>query len=209
MPNSAQAAYDIRWPAELENLLSLISGAAFGGCAIVLTGAGSTFGPRLASTDHSGASVSHVRAAASRIDPKVSELAWLIEQLPVPLVSAVNGEATGYACLAALMSDAAIASDGAYFVHPYRSTGAVAGVSLTASLAIRLGKARAMEFIALGKGLPASTAAEWGLIEATVTSDELLQTAIRRAMNLAQDPGRLAGIRQRSGVSTFREAGSS
>ena len=95
---------------ELEHWLARAASGSFNSGSFVLTGFGSS-----ASEEESAGSLEHY-LSPSAVDPKVSELAWLIDSLPGPLVSAVDGLATGYACLMALMSDAAIASNDAAFV---------------------------------------------------------------------------------------------
>jgi hypothetical protein len=141
---------------ELDHWQSRAASGSLNSRAFVLTGFGST-----ATEEESAASLDHY-LSPSAIDPRVSVLAWPIDRLPGPLVSAVDGLATGYARLTALMSDATIASNNAAFLHPYRSTGAVAGLGLTNSLASRLGRLRTVEFVALGKPLPAEQAADGG-----------------------------------------------
>jgi 2-(1,2-epoxy-1,2-dihydrophenyl)acetyl-CoA isomerase len=207
MQDSPNPSHELAWPAELERALALPSGMSSDCRAVVLTGLGATFGPKSVSNDEKLAITPEGSTQSSRIDPKVAELAWLIDELPVPLVAAVNGAATGYACLAALMSDAIVASVDAHFVHPFRSTGAVSDASLTTSLAARLGLARSMEFIALGRGLSAETALEWGLVETIVTPVALLEKAVERSIALAKNPSDLRRIRQLTGVALFRDIG--
>jgi enoyl-CoA hydratase/carnithine racemase len=106
-----------------------------------------------------------------------------------------------------LMSDAALASYGASFLHPYRSTGAVAGLGLTRSLASRLGPQRTVEFIALGRPLPADQAEKWGLVESVASEGEVVSRAVKRALALSQQPFDLRKIRQTTGASLFRDFG--
>src|ERR1700727_117307 len=83
---------------ELEHWLARAGSGSFNSRAFVLTGFASAI-----SEEEGAASLEHY-LSPSAVDPKVSELAWLIDSLPGPLVSAVDGTATGYACLIALMS---------------------------------------------------------------------------------------------------------
>ncbi|MBL8550781.1 MAG: enoyl-CoA hydratase/isomerase [Hyphomonadaceae bacterium] len=178
---------------ELRETLGRVAGEAR---AIVLTGAGRGFS--------SGANLS-----PSRIDTSAGELdvgaaldlvyhplLQTVRDLPVPLVTAVNGAAAGIGCSLALMGDIILAADSAYFLQAFRRIGLVPDGGSTWLLPRMIGRARAMEMMLLGEKLLAPKALEWGLINRCVADADLLPAAAAMAKELAQGPKSLALIRK-------------
>jgi len=159
--------------------------------AVVLTGAGKAFCV--------GADLSTMRPPAdgqtlgdqtaewmqSMSNPLIEEL----RSLPVPVVCAVNGPAAGAGVGLALACDIVIAARGAYFYLPFLpKLGIVPDLGCTWFIPRRMGPARAMGMALLDEKLSAETAAQWGLIWASVEDDLLLLEAQKIAQRLARLP---------------------
>ncbi|MBL8544001.1 MAG: enoyl-CoA hydratase/isomerase [Hyphomonadaceae bacterium] len=120
----------------------------------------------------------------------------LMRNLPIPLVTAVNGVAAGVGCSFALMGDLIVAGESAYFLQAFRRIGLVPDGSATYQLPRMIGRARAMELMLLGEKLPAAKALEWGLINRCVPDDQVLATARTLALELANGPASIGMIRK-------------
>jgi 2-(1,2-epoxy-1,2-dihydrophenyl)acetyl-CoA isomerase len=128
-----------------------------------------------------------------RHNPFVTQL----RNLPIPLITAVNGAAAGVGCSYALMGDIIVAAESAYFLQAFRRIGLVPDGSATYHLPRMVGRARAMEMMLLGERLPAKTALEWGLINRCVPDGELMSTAKALASELANGPTKTLGMIRR------------
>jgi 2-(1,2-epoxy-1,2-dihydrophenyl)acetyl-CoA isomerase len=167
--------------------------------AIVLTGEGRGFcsganltsvGPRTATTPGQPA------GAGDALKTVYNPLITLIRDLPIPIVTAVNGAAAGVGCSFALMGDLIVAGESAYFLQAFRRIGLVPDGGSTYLLPRMIGRARAMEMTLLGERLPAAKALEWGLINRCVPDAELMPTALGLAQELARGPKSLSLIRR-------------
>jgi 2-(1,2-epoxy-1,2-dihydrophenyl)acetyl-CoA isomerase len=123
-------------------------------------------------------------------------LVQFIRDLPVPLVTAVNGAAAGIGCSFALMGDLIVAGESAYFLQAFRRIGLSPDGGSTYLLPRMIGRARAMEMTLLGERLPAAKALDWGLINRCVPDAELMSTALELAHELARGPKSLSLIRR-------------
>jgi 2-(1,2-epoxy-1,2-dihydrophenyl)acetyl-CoA isomerase len=167
--------------------------------AIVLTGEGRGFcsganltsvGPRTATTPGRPA------GAGDALKTVYNPLITLIRDLPIPIVTAVNGAAAGVGCSFALMGDLIVAGESAYFLQAFRRIGLIPDGGSTYLLPRMIGRARAMEMTLLGERLPAAKALEWGLINRCVPDAELMPTALGLAQELARGPKSLSLIRR-------------
>jgi 2-(1,2-epoxy-1,2-dihydrophenyl)acetyl-CoA isomerase len=123
-------------------------------------------------------------------------LVTYIREMPVPLVTAINGAAAGVGCSLALLGDLIVAAESAYFLQAFRRIGLVPDGGSTYLLPRMIGKARAMEMILLGDRVPAAQALSWGLVNRVVPDDELMPTAMTLAQALATGPASLGLSRQ-------------
>jgi 2-(1,2-epoxy-1,2-dihydrophenyl)acetyl-CoA isomerase len=176
-------------------------GQAFGAHAraVVLTGEGRAFcsGANLAAGPGGGATDADGRPDAGRALQRVyNPLLTLMRELPIPIVTAVNGAAAGIGCSFALMGDMIVASESAYFLQAFRRIGLVPDGGSTWLLPRLIGKARAMEMALMGDRVPAKTALEWGLINRCTLDDQLMPTALEIARTLAEGPASLGMIRR-------------
>lgn len=138
--------------------------------ALVFTGAGKAF---VAGADISKMpSMSPEDAKAFSI--KGSQLFRRIEQLPIPVVAAVNGFALGGGCELMLSCDFAIASTHAKFGQPEVNLGIIAGFGGTQRLARKIPYGMAMEILMNAEIIDAQEAVRIGLVNRVVEPETLL-----------------------------------
>ena len=112
-----------------------------------------------------------------------------LQQLPVPVVCAINGAAAGAGVGLALAGDVALAARSAYFYLPFLPRlGIVPDLGTTWFIERRLGRARALGLSLLGDRLGAQQAADWGLVWACVDDEALREQALAAAARLARLP---------------------
>ncbi|MDF2635139.1 MAG: 3-hydroxybutyryl-CoA dehydratase [Pelosinus sp.] len=100
-----------------------------------------------------------------------------IEDLPKPVIAAVNGYALGGGCELAMACDIRIASEKAKFGQPEVSLGIPPGFGGTQRLARLVGKGRAKELLFTGDMIDAAEAYRIGLANQVVTPEELMDKA--------------------------------
>lgn len=101
-----------------------------------------------------------------------------IENSPKPVVAAVNGFALGGGCELAMACHFRIASENAKFGQPEVNLGLIPGYGGTQRLVQLIGKGRAIEMLITGNMIDANTALQFGLVNAVVPQEELLNKAI-------------------------------
>lgn len=134
--------------------------------------------------------------AGSALETVYNPLVTYIREMPVPLVTAVNGAAAGVGCSLALLGDLIIAAESAYFLQAFRRIGLVPDGGSTYLLPRMIGRARAMEMALLGERVTADQALEWGMINRVVPDPDLMPTAKGLARALAGGPASLGLSRQ-------------
>ena len=117
----------------------------------------------------------------SRLGHRVMES---FEDLPIPVIAAVNGFALGGGLELALACDLIIASDKARFGQPEINLGLIPGFGGTQRLPHRIGHNKARELIMTGEMFDAKTALDWGLANQVVAPGELMDTARKLAEKL-------------------------
>ncbi len=100
-----------------------------------------------------------------------------IENLPQPVIAAVNGYALGGGCELAMSCDIRIASEKAKFGQPEVLLGVVAAFAGTQRLPRLVGKGRAKELLFTGDQIDAAEAYRIGLVNKVVPDSELLTAA--------------------------------
>lgn len=183
-----------------QELTSAIKRAAREARAIILTGEGRGFcsganlgggGPAARTTDD-GEPLDAGAALETVYNPLVSA----IRDLPIPIVTAVNGAAAGVGCSFALLGDLIVAAESAYFLQAFRRIGLVPDGGSTYLLPRAIGRARAMEMMLLGDKIPAAKALEWGMVNRVVPDGELMTAARALAGELANGPKAIGMIRR-------------
>lgn len=102
-----------------------------------------------------------------------------------PVIAAVNGFALGGGCELAMMCDMIIASDKAKFGQPEIKLGVTPGMGGSVRLTKAVGKAKAMDLVLTGRMIDAEEADRIGLVSRVVPHDQLLETAIGAATEIA------------------------
>jgi len=110
-----------------------------------------------------------------------------IENIPQPVIAAVNGAAIGYGCKIAIVSDITIASENAKFCLPGTSFGAVHVIMLGRALNV-LGRKRLANMLLTGEMIDAHQAERYGIVNKVVPQDQLMATAEKLANKIASFP---------------------
>jgi len=170
--------------------------------AVVITGEGRGFSsganlsaPRTVDATQGGPDP---RDAGAALESTYNPLVSAVRDLPIPVVTAVNGPAAGVGCSVALLGDIIIAAESAYFLQAFRRIGLVPDGGSSYILPRMIGRARAMEMMLLGEKVSAKTALEWGMVNRCVPDGELMATAMGFAKQLAEGPAALALIRKQA-----------
>lgn len=100
-----------------------------------------------------------------------------IENLPQPVIAAVNGFALGGGCELAMACDIRIASERAKFGQPEVSLGITPGFAGTQRLARLVGRGIAKELLFTGDMIDAAEAYRIGLANRVVPAEQLMDTA--------------------------------
>lgn len=111
-----------------------------------------------------------------------------IENLPVPVIAAVNGYALGGGLELALVCTIRICSENAQFGAPEVKLGIIPGDGGTQRLPRLVGLGRAMEMILTGDFIDAQEAYRIGLANRVVPPGELIDTARELARKIASRP---------------------
>ena len=97
-----------------------------------------------------------------------------LQDLPIPVIGAVNGFALGGGCEVAIACDFIYASENAMFGLPEINLGIIPGFGGTQRLPRLVGKNRAKEMIFTGKMISAAEAQAMGLVNKVCAQDQLM-----------------------------------
>jgi 2-(1,2-epoxy-1,2-dihydrophenyl)acetyl-CoA isomerase len=157
--------------------------------AVMITGAGRGFS--------SGADLREHRSdqeGAPDLGERLGELynpsILAVREMGKPVLASVNGAAAGIGCALALACDLIIAGESAFFLLAFVNIGLVPDGGATATVAARVGAARAAEMAMLGERITAPQALDWGLINRVVADDELESASAELLGRLAGGPTR-------------------
>lgn len=112
----------------------------------------------------------------------------LIRNLLKPVVCAVNGVAAGAGANIAFACDIVLAAESAKFIQAFSKIGLVPDAGGSWSLPRIIGEPRAKALALTAEPLPATTAADWGLIWKALPDDQLMTEATALAQRLAAGP---------------------
>ena len=104
---------------------------------------------------------------------------------PVPVIAAVHGAAMGGGCEMTLACDFAYAAEGARFGLPEAGLGILPGLGGTQLLTRAVGPRRAIEVLTTAAPFTADQALAWGLVNGVVPADQLLETVLAVAAQIA------------------------
>ncbi len=164
---------------------------------VLLTGAGRGFcaGQDLASVPLDAATALDL---GDTVRAQYNPIIRAIRGLEKPVVCAVNGVAAGAGANIALACDLVIAAAESSFIQSFCKIGLIPDSGGTWLLPHLVGMARASALMLLGDKLPATTAAEWGMIYQVVPGAELRERAMTLATQLATQPTRGLGLTKRA-----------
>ena len=165
-----------------------IIAAGDGARALLITGEGRAFCSGADLAANAASDVPPAERTRNSLTNHYNPAMLALADLPIPIVSAVNGVAAGIGCSLALAADFAIAGESAYFLLAFVNIGLVPDGGATWWISRSIGSARAMEMMMLGERIPAAKAAEWGLIYKAVPDAALMEEARALAMRLANGP---------------------
>ena len=151
---------------------------------VILTGAGRAFaagGDLAAMKDWTVLEAREFSFEANRVFSR-------LENLPQPVIAAVNGVALGGGCELALSCDIRLASDQAKLGQPEVNFGITPAAGGTQRLQRVVGMPKAMELIWTGRVLEAGEALEIGLVNQVVPHGELMGAAFNLARIIAAKP---------------------
>ena len=113
-----------------------------------------------------------------------TELMMKIQSIPQPVIAEVQGTATAAGCQLVATCDLAVASEKAMFGTPGVKIGLFCTTPMVA-LSRAVGRKRALQMLLSGEVINATTAADWGLVNAVVPSEALAQETRKLAEKVA------------------------
>jgi len=153
--------------------------------ALILTGAGEK--AFVAGADIAAMSKMSV-VEAKEMARLGQRLTSALEDLPLPVIAAVNGFALGGGMELVMACDLVVASEKARFGQPEINLGIIPGFGGTQRLARTIGAPRARLMIYGGDMIDAETARQWGLVNRVVKPEALLAEATKLAAALVAKP---------------------
>jgi len=123
-----------------------------------------------------------------RVSRERQEIFSRIENLPVPVIAAVNGYALGGGLELALACNIRVCSEKAQFGAPEVKLGIIPGDGGTQRLPRLVGLGRGMEMVITGDFIDAQEAYRIGLVNKVVPPEELMKVAIELAQKIASRP---------------------
>ena len=154
--------------------------------AIVVTGAGRGFCAGLDADALAGV------ASGTPVSSRPRRPQTFPMQIPKPIVAAVNGAAAGIGMLQTLVTDVRFAAAGAKFTTAFARRGLLAEHGMSWLLPRLVGASRATELLLSARVFLAEEAATIGLVHRVVAPDDLLETALDYARDLAEQCSPLA-----------------
>lgn len=122
-----------------------------------------------------------------------TELMETIQQVRPPVIAQVDGIATAAGCQLVAACDLAVASDQATFATPGVKIGLFCSTPMVA-LTRAIGRKRALEMLLTGVPIDAAKAADWGLVNGVVSSEELPAAALELAEKVADASALTVGL---------------
>jgi enoyl-CoA hydratase/carnithine racemase len=162
--------------------------------AIVVTGAGKGFSP--------GADLGGLEPGANDGPPEFGSLKRRPTTLPLgikkPIIGAINGAVAGVSLVQALQFDLRFAAAGVKMTFSFPQRGLVAEYGVSWLLPRLIGTGRALDLLLSARVITAEEAYELGLVNKVVPGEELVETALAYARDLAAkcSPASMAVIKQ-------------
>jgi len=161
--------------------------------AIILGASGSVFS--------SGHDLSELVDRSAReyqaIFDQCTRLMSTVQHIPQPVIAMVRGVATAAGCQLVATCDLAFADERASFGTPGVKIGLFCSTPMVA-VSRAIGRKRALQMLLTGERINAQTAAEWGLINAAVPSDQLESVTRTVAQQIVSASPLIVGIGKRA-----------
>jgi len=155
-------------------------GRASGSRAVILAAAGKVFCSGHDLSEMTGQDINGYR----RTFDVCTELMEKVQSIPQPVIAEVQGVATAAGCQLVASCDLAIASAEAAFATPGVRIGLFCTTPMVA-LTRAIGRKHALEMLMTGEMIPATTAAEWGLVNRVAPASELREATLQLARKIA------------------------
>src|SRR5690242_2561730 len=114
-----------------------------------------------------------------------TQLMLRIHELPQPVIARVHGIATAAGCQLVATCDLAVAAEEARFATPGVRIGLFCTTPMVA-LSRAVGRKRAMQMLLTGEAISAETAADWGLVNSVVPTNQLEEATAALAARIAE-----------------------
>lgn len=165
---------------------------ASGARAVLVTGEGRAFcaGADLAATQGAMGQ----RDLGDSLRDHYNPLTRAYAELPVPVVTAINGAAAGAGAAFALAGDIIVAARSSYLLLAFANIGLVPDAGATWLIGKAAGRAKLLEMALLGERLSAEDALAAGLVTRVVDDAALFDTALGLAHRLAAMPTIAMGL---------------
>jgi enoyl-CoA hydratase len=150
---------------------------------LVITGEGKAFVAGADISEMSGMTPDEGKAFAEKGQRSFERL----EQLPIPVIAAVNGFALGGGCELAMACDFRIASKAAKFGQPEMNLGLIPGYAGTQRLSRLTGLGNALWLILTAETIPAEEALRIGLVQKVTEPELLMEETLKMAAKIASN----------------------
>jgi 2-(1,2-epoxy-1,2-dihydrophenyl)acetyl-CoA isomerase len=181
-------SFNVRMHEEVQRALQSVRGQ--GARVLVLSGAGRGFCAGQDLADRAVAPGAEGVDLGDSIERYYKPLVLTLQELPMPVIAAVNGVAAGAGANIALACDLVVAARSASFVQAFCRLGLIPDSGGTWSLPRLVGSARALGLTLLGEKLSAEQAAAWGMIWRCIDDAEFPAAVDALAAQLAAAPTR-------------------
>jgi enoyl-CoA hydratase/carnithine racemase len=111
-----------------------------------------------------------------------------LQEVPIPIVGAVNGLAVGFGLTVVPWCDIALAATGARFKAPFVELGVTTEAGASVALADVIGPQAAAAYVLTGEWMSADEAFRLGLVHRVVEADALSEEARRLAHQISAQP---------------------
>jgi enoyl-CoA hydratase/carnithine racemase len=125
------------------------------------------------------------RGAYDALFERCVELMTRLHTIPQPVIAKVHGVATAAGCQLVAACDLAIAADDARFATPGVNIGLFCATPMV-PISRTIGRKRVLEMLFTGEMIDAATAAEWGLVNRVVASEQLDEAVVELALRIAR-----------------------
>jgi enoyl-CoA hydratase len=120
-----------------------------------------------------------------------------LEQLPMPVIAAVNGYALGGGCELAMACDFRIASKLAKFGQPEMNLGMIPGYAATQRLSRLTGLGNALYLILTAETITADDALRMGLVQKVTEPELLMEEVMKLALKMAGNGSQAVPVAKR------------